>query len=223
MTVVAGFDNGAFPSHGMSTMSWLKANTNLTWTAYYLDAPNHPISSWSGNYDALAADGWSVSPIYVGQQDPITSIGDLGVSERNPSVAQGTIDGTQATEEAYQQGISLGTIIYLDLENPDLGTLEQAYVKQWCATVASLGFTPGVYVDQGYSRQRQRCISHSEHRTECEDLDCPLGHGCCGPSGGNQLPTNVAINGPPELLRRYCVAVPDRVHPFYEQRSLGDR
>lgn len=26
----------------MSTTSWLKANANLTWAAYYLDAPNHP-------------------------------------------------------------------------------------------------------------------------------------------------------------------------------------
>jgi hypothetical protein len=67
-------------------MAWLKANTNLVWCGYYLaPAPSHHDTSWMGTRAALAAAGWGVAPVYLGQQ--ITGPGSY-----NPSLQQGGTD-----------------------------------------------------------------------------------------------------------------------------------
>jgi hypothetical protein len=134
----AGFDADIYP--GDDVMSWLRANTNLVWCGYYLGgAPSHPDMSWMGNRAALAANGWGIAPIYVGQQ--VIPPGSL-----NPSAATGVQDGTQAVSMMQNEGFASGSYVYLDLENgPPLPQSLQDYVTNWINAVASGGFGPGVY------------------------------------------------------------------------------
>src|SRR2546423_1700560 len=115
MTVVAGFDRSNPPATS-TTMPSLRANTNLAWVGDYLASPNHSSTSWAGQLAALSASGWSVSPIYVGQQDPVFA---PSTQNRNATSSQGATDGNDAALKAFNEGFAAGTIIYLDVEFPD--------------------------------------------------------------------------------------------------------
>ena len=134
----AGFDRSDYP--GDQVMSWLKANTNLTWCGYYLaPSPSHPGTTWVTRRVALAGAGWGIAPIYVGQQ--IT-----GPGSHNPSSATGITDGKDAAALMQSEGFAAGSYVYLDLENgPPLTAPLQDYVISWCDSVAGNGYQPGVY------------------------------------------------------------------------------
>jgi hypothetical protein len=88
---------------------------------------------------ALQAAGWGVAPIFVGQQ--VT-----GPGSQNPSAATGVTDGNQAVSLMVAEGFASGSCVYLDLENgPPLTDLQRDYVANWCDTVQSGGYQPGVY------------------------------------------------------------------------------
>ena len=61
-----GFDTSVYP--GDDAMSAWKSAGNYEWVGYYLPAPCHKDDSWSGKRASLAAAGWGVAVIYVGQQ-----------------------------------------------------------------------------------------------------------------------------------------------------------
>ena len=134
----AGFDRSDYP--GDSVVNWLKANTNLVWCGYYLaPAPSHGSTTWMNSRAALAAAGWGVAPIFVGQQ--VT-----GPGSKNPSASTGVTDGNQTVSLMGGEGFASGSCVYLDLENgPPLTDLQQDYVANWCDTVQSGGYQPGVY------------------------------------------------------------------------------
>ncbi len=121
-------------------MSWLKANTNLVWCGYYLGpSPSHPGTTWMTRRAALAAAGWGIAPVYVGRQ--IT-----GPGNHNVSAATGVTDGHDATALMNREGFADGSTVYLDLENgPPLTQPLADYVANWCDTVSSSGYHPGVY------------------------------------------------------------------------------
>jgi hypothetical protein len=137
---LAGFDIGNFP--GKEVMEDLWNNTNLSWTAYYLDAPNHTTitfpSRWTGNRATLAAIGWQLAPIYVGRQNPAKeSASNLGVT-----------DGVQAADELRVDGFSIGQTVYLDIEfssGPVLNPGLFDYIPSWFSKVKEAGFTPAIY------------------------------------------------------------------------------
>lgn len=142
MVCYAGFDTKDYP--GLAMMTWLKANSNLSWCAYYLaPAPNHPDRSWAGQYSALR-DDWGVVPVYVGQQDSRTS------TEAPSSVLtadQGGLDATEAIRLASSDQFPAGTVIYLDWES---GSIDAdgavAYLRAWVQGIASDGtMKPGIY------------------------------------------------------------------------------
>jgi hypothetical protein len=138
MAGFAGFDRSDYP--GDAAMAWLKANTNLLWCGYYLGpSPSHSGTSWMGTRAKIAALGFGVAPIYVGQQ--VT-----GPGSKNPSLAQGTADGGDAAAMLQGEGFAAGSCAYLDLENgPPLTQPLSDYVAAWCDAVAARGFQPGVY------------------------------------------------------------------------------
>src|ERR1044072_1236531 len=140
MTVLAGFDSSTYPAHGIETMDWLIHNTNLSWVGYYLaPAPNRTGASWMGHRAELTADGWTIAPIYVGEQD------DPNLSH-NPSACKGVTDGNSAVSLLNSEGFARGTTVYLDIETgAPLSSNLQVYIQNWCSTVAANGFTPGVY------------------------------------------------------------------------------
>ena len=144
---ISGFDASAYP--GDATMAWLKQNTSLSWVGYYLyPAPSRNAqaidpadNTWMGHYGALASQGWTVAPLFVGEQDASDPAGN----SKNPSAAKGALDAHSTLSLLLSEGFHPGTIVYLDVETSTVGTAEQAYVSNWCSTIASGGFQPGVY------------------------------------------------------------------------------
>jgi hypothetical protein len=144
MTGFAGFDRGDYP--GGAEMAWLKANTNLVWCGYYLaPAPSHRDTSWMGTRAALAAAGWGIAPVYLGQQ--IT-----GPGSHNPSLEQGGIDGDDAADLMDSEGFPVGSCVYLDLENgPPLTRIVSDYVAGWYDAAKARGYQPGVYCSHTFA------------------------------------------------------------------------
>jgi len=144
MTGFAGFDASEYP--GDHVVDWLQANTNFRWSGFYLaPAPSHRDASWMGKRTRLAAAGWGIAPIYVGQQT-------IGPGSRNSSGPQGTIDGADAAALATRAGFPPGTCIFLDLENgKPFPPAQKAYVVAWCAEVSRHGLAPGVYCSHSFA------------------------------------------------------------------------
>ncbi len=145
MTPFAGFDASGFP--GLPTMLWLRQATNLRWCGFYLKAPSHHDGAWMTQRGSLAAMGWGLAPIYVGQQ--VTGPGSHLVT-----VEQGRIDGIDAATMMRQAAFPPGSFVFLDLENgPPFSAAQQGYVGAWVDTVKAGGFSPGVYCSYLFAAQ----------------------------------------------------------------------
>jgi hypothetical protein len=138
MPAFAGMDAYAFP--GLDALDWLKANSNLLWCGYYLaPAPSHGDRSWMGKRAALAAAGWGLAPIYVGQQL-------AGPGSHDVNGPQGARDGADAAALMASEGFALGSCVYLDLEDgPPFAAPRTDYVAAWVGAITAAGFSPGVY------------------------------------------------------------------------------
>src|SRR5581483_7351829 len=139
----AGFDIGNFP--GVAVMEQLYTNTNMSWTGFYLDAPNHTRSGfpspWVGNAQELMSEGWKLAPIYVGQQN--TSGTSVTVLNAGTLATQ---DSNQAISELATNYIPKGSVVYLDIESgATLSIGELGYVEDWCSAINSAGYFAGVY------------------------------------------------------------------------------
>jgi hypothetical protein len=128
-----GFDTSQYP--GDQVMSWLKRNTNLTWTGFYLGvAPSHSQADWMNRRAVLVEQGWGFAPVYLGQQT-------TGPGSHDSSGPQGTIDGGQAVALMQAAGFPAGRCVYLDIENgPPLSALQIAYIAAWVNEVVAQGF-----------------------------------------------------------------------------------
>ena len=159
-TILAGFDTHTYPTD--SVMAWLHQNSNLSWVGYYLyPAPSRNVagnggSSWMGHRSTLLTQGWTVAPIYIGEQDPAHANQDPGNSS-NPSTLKGTQDGNSSEVNSIglpnsavplliQEGFPIGSIVYLDIETSGAQSQpELDYIIAWCAAVRNAGYVPGIY------------------------------------------------------------------------------
>ena len=142
MPFYAGFDVDQFPQ--MDVMDWLNANTNLEWCGYYLaPAPNRTPCGWTGQYSALK-DKWGVLPIYVGQQDPRTAIGNYTPSDIL-TTEQGTIDGGDAVDLMSADNFPSDSFVFLDWEYGGLDEPGSDYIKAWIMAVVARRAKPGIY------------------------------------------------------------------------------
>lgn len=133
----AGFDRADMPPLDM--MERLKHETNLAWCGFYLPAPSQSGKTWRGNRAKLAAMGWGLLPIFVGQQV-------VGPGSHNVTSTQGASDGSRACDAMRAEGFAPGSWVYLDLENgPPLPLALQAYAAAWIDAVEAGGFRAGVY------------------------------------------------------------------------------
>jgi hypothetical protein len=141
-----GFDTSAYP--GDSIMSWLKANTNLVWSGFYLGtAPSHPNKGWMTKRAKLLQQGWGLAPLYVGQQ--VT-----GPGSHHTSGPQGTKDAADAAALMTSAGFPAGACVYLDLENgPPLTPAQEDYAAHWVDALTTYGFAPGIYCSHGFAAQ----------------------------------------------------------------------
>lgn len=140
----AGMDRTNYP--GDVIMRDIKNNTNMTWTGCYIPSPCHGSSDWIGHRAFLEGIGWGVVPIYMGQQS--TAKTDCPSNAHHLNVTQGIIDGTDAVAKVRSAGFRLGTIIYLDVEQPlptgDLHSMIE-YASAWINTVFASGYWAGIY------------------------------------------------------------------------------
>lgn len=140
-----GFDTSIYPGD-VVMRAWSGGGSPFEWSGYYLPAPCHRDTSWSGRRSTLNAMGWGVTVIYVGQQtwegvpqlSPDAAAGagsysraSVNVSEAHagrPAVqsatcsrtllnaSQGTTDAVDAIAKTSFEGFPDGTVIFLDLE-----------------------------------------------------------------------------------------------------------
>src|SRR5438067_1730235 len=62
-----GFDTSVYPGDA-AMQAWRQPGSPYAWVGYYLPASCHRDASWSGHRAGLAADGWGMAVLYVGQQ-----------------------------------------------------------------------------------------------------------------------------------------------------------
>jgi hypothetical protein len=141
-----GLDASSYP--GDAKMKWLKDNTNLVWTGFYLGkTPSHSDSGWMDKRASLLARGWGLAPIYVGQQ--VT-----GPGSHHSSTHQGHVDGKDAADLMTAAKFPSGSCVYLDLENGrPFMTAQQDYVAAWVDTVLANGFQAGVYCSHTFAAE----------------------------------------------------------------------
>ncbi|HZQ47505.1 MAG TPA: glycoside hydrolase domain-containing protein [Verrucomicrobiae bacterium] len=222
-TVLAGFDCYAYP--GDAAMTWLFANSNLRWVGYYLyPAPSRNVAanggnSWMGQLHSL--NGWVVSPIYVGEQDPAHQDQDPGNSS-NPSANKGTADGysdevnsggmaNSAVPLLKQEGFPAGTTVYLDVETS--GTQSQPeldYIASWCAAVKLGNYNPGIYCLESAYSSIASAAPTATYWISNPNNPSPQGFTFpTMPPTGSGVPTAIAWQY--ETARSYTIALPTSV------------
>lgn len=157
-----GFDTSVYPGDA-AMRAWRTPSSPYEWTGYYLPAPCHSNTSWSGRRAYLASLGWGTAVLYVGQQTwegvavaPMLAATNARVQQSATcsrtmlTGAQGTIEGSDAAAKAANEGFPAGTVIFLDIEY--MSTVTQAmrdYYESWVAQVIADGrYLPGIYCNR---------------------------------------------------------------------------
>jgi len=179
---VAGFDISIYP--GDATLrAWKYPTSPYLWVGYYLPAPCHRDSTWSGKYATVSSIGWGTAPIYVGQQDwaqiPFLSrqwtleldsamrsisktidmlasnVTFVTCSATLLSVEQGAAEAADAVARLRADGFPAGTTVFLDVEFVKAVSPALAdYIRAWFAGVLSDGrYRPGMYAAKSNATQ----------------------------------------------------------------------
>jgi Rv2525c-like, glycoside hydrolase-like domain len=155
-----GFDTNVYP--GDATMRIWKETpgANYKWVGFYLPAPCHTDTSWTGKRDTLKAMGWGVAVIYVGQQTWGKRPASLSDAQRaalrrhDPcaanlvSASEGVRDADDAIRRAEAEGFPPRTSIFLDLERMEtIPAPMRDYYRAWTQRLLQHGgYRPAVYV-----------------------------------------------------------------------------
>ena len=167
VVVFPGFDTSIYPGDGAMS-AWRHPSSPYYWSGYYLPAPCHRDTTWSGKYATLNAMGWGLAAIYVGQQDWTQILqagdprGDNETSRAAQSVAseqvvtcsaslltaeQGRLEAADAIARLRADGFPDRTIVFLDVEFVrSVTTALLDYYRAWITAVIRDGrYRPGVY------------------------------------------------------------------------------
>ena len=162
-----GFDTHTYP--GTATMTAWKntPGSPYKWVGYYLPAPCHNDTSWTGKRDTLIAMGWGLAAVYVGQQTwgkvprNLTSAQRAALRKQTDcsadlmSAEEGVKNADDAVARASQEGFPPGAVIFLDLERTE--TIPDAmrdYYKAWVGRMlATNKYEPGIYTHQHNAAQ----------------------------------------------------------------------
>lgn len=145
-----GFDTWSHPGEEVLA-AWREASP-YRWIGFYLPAPCHRETSWSGTRERLERLGWGIAVLYVGQQafDGVPdeeADGPIVCSRTLLTEEQGRADGLDAAERAEAEGFAPGTIIFLNVERTEeVSDSLAAYVEAWAREVLADGRArPGLY------------------------------------------------------------------------------
>lgn len=150
-----GFDTHSYP--GDRAMQAYRPT--YEWVGFYLPAPCHRETSWSGKRANLARMGYGVAVIYVGQQTwsehkPMTKAQRQAALRNGASCLPDYVSGPRGRTEADDaitrtaaEGFPAGTVIYLDIERMQVVPQKmRAYYREWAQRVLEDGrYVPGVY------------------------------------------------------------------------------
>ncbi|MGH9126103.1 MAG: glycoside hydrolase domain-containing protein [Acidimicrobiales bacterium] len=151
VTPTLGFDTCAAPS--VATMATWYASSPYRTAGIYLGGVN-AACGW-GNLSAawitaVAEQGWSFIPTYVGLQAPC--VDQTGLQAINPAMAaaQGQSAADDAVAQALNLGLRAGTPIYFDSEayNNTIASCTQtvlAFLSAWTAELHADNYVAGVY------------------------------------------------------------------------------
>src|SRR5918992_3383954 len=157
----SGFDTAIYPGDD-KMRAWVRPNSPYHWVGYYLPAPCHRDASWSGKREALAAMGWGMAVLYVGQQtweglperrpapDTTRPPGDtLRAEAAQPSIvcsrtlltaARGTSDADDAIAKAAGEGFARGAHVFLDIERmTTIPASMREYYRAWVGRMLADG------------------------------------------------------------------------------------
>jgi hypothetical protein len=162
-----GFDTHTYP--GTTTMKTWKntPGSPYSWVGYYLPSPCHDDKSWVGKRDTLAAMGWGMAVVYVGQQTwgkkprALTAARAAALRAKSPcsadlvSAAEGTMNADDATAKTKAEGFAAGSVVFLDLERMEnIPDAMRDYYKAWTSRMLANGtFTPGYYAHEHNAQQ----------------------------------------------------------------------
>lgn len=156
-----GLDRSAY--FGADALDYLRAATNLTWVAGYLDSPRPfsgeitptgktgvsghnrngtaSASSWQTNLSDARSRSWGVLPIYWGEQDPGNGQGPWDLSTN-----AATNNANDAIEKAVSASLDAHTVIYIDFEIGGApSAAARTYLSLWFETISEAGYRPGLY------------------------------------------------------------------------------
>jgi hypothetical protein len=153
--VYPGFDTSLYP--GDDTARRWRAESPYEWIGFYLPAPCHRETSWTGTRQRLSDMGWGIAILYVGQQafegtappDPATGT-PIICSRTLLTAEQGRREARDAADQAQREGFARGSIIYQDVESmrviPDS---MRTYYSAWQREMLADGrYLPGTYAHQ---------------------------------------------------------------------------
>lgn len=157
-----GFDTSIYPGDA-AMRAWHTPASPYEWTGYYLPAPCHSNTSWTGHRAFLESNGWGIAVLYVGQQTwdgaaTAEMVAPAAARVRQSTTcsrtmlsgAQGTIEGSDAAAKTANEGFPAGTVIFLDIEY--MSTVTDAmrdYYRSWVAQVIADGrYLPGIYCNK---------------------------------------------------------------------------
>ena len=218
-----GFDAYYYPGEA-ALRAWRAPASPYRWVGFYLPAPCHRETSWSGTRAAIEGLGWGVAVLYVGQQtwegqsqvapaapppsaDTLRAPGDsAAVPAGRPATpacapsqltaARGAADGADAAARAAAEGFATGTTIFLDVERMErVPAAMEEYVRAWVRAVAADG------------RYRVGLYCHARNATALHDL---VRAELAAAGAGATVPVWVASSAGFDLAKR-----PEEVgHPF---------
>jgi hypothetical protein len=155
---VPGFDLRIHP--GAAALAAWRAASPYRWVGYYLPAPCHTGRSWLGQRTALAAGGWGLAVLFVGEQDWAQTAGEppagaARCTRANLTEAQGRAHGAEADSVTAGEGFPTGTVVFLDVEAADLISAAMlAYVRGWTEGLLEAGrYQPGLYAHSANAEQ----------------------------------------------------------------------
>jgi hypothetical protein len=131
-----GFDRNDYP--GDAALPILRKT--FAFSSYWLSPPpGEKTNTWRGKRELLRSQGFGFVVLYRGRESS-------ELKNETDAARKGTQDANAAAVAAKEEGFSLGTIIFLDIEEG--GRLSSAYHKYagvWLEELKRAGFLAGAY------------------------------------------------------------------------------
>lgn len=154
--------SGVFTGYAFDACSAPSTASLQAWAAspyhavgIYIGGVNRACSQKNLNADWVQSTlglGWSLLPLYVGQQAPCVSQSGLAKLSTNVDTAasQGTAAADDAAAQAGALGLPSGSPVWFDMEGYKPGNAActkavQSFVSAWDTELRALGLVPGVY------------------------------------------------------------------------------